>query len=131
MADDFARIQVDGLNQALLDLARMRDKEVPKAIKQANLDAAQLVVPTAKAEAPKGATNKLSDSVRAKATKKAGSLQAGSAVRVPYAGPIHFGWFRRHIQPNPFLYRAVDKRIGDVYRVYVQQMERVIARFNG
>ena len=31
----------------------------------------------------------------------------------PYAGPIHFGWRERNIEPQPFLYDALDDRRGD------------------
>jgi HK97 gp10 family phage protein len=126
---DLAGVSVVGLDEVLRDLRKLQDKEIPKAIRTANYDAAKLVVPTARGEAPKR-TGKLAASVSAKATTRVGSVKAGSRVRVPYAGPIHFGWWKRHIKPNPFLYRAVDKRIGDVYRQYEKQLEKAIARFN-
>jgi len=124
------RVEITGLNEVLRDLRRLKDKDTPKAIRAANLDAAKAVVPTAKAEAPRR-SGRLAASVGARATAKAGSVKAGSGVRVPYAGPIHFGWWSHGIQPNPFLYRAVDRRIGEVYAAYVKQMEKAIARFNG
>jgi HK97 gp10 family phage protein len=123
-------IEVEGLNQVLAELKRLKNVEIPRAIRQANLEAAELVVPTARAEAPKK-SGKLAGSIKAKATKRAGSLQAGSAVRVPYAGPIHFGWGRRHIAPQPFLYRAVDKRMHEVYERYVRQLDQALRKWHG
>lgn len=29
---------------------------------------------------------------------------------VPYAGPIHFGWRKRHFRPQPFLFRAAGQK---------------------
>jgi HK97 gp10 family phage protein len=127
-SDSFGRIQVEGLNETLRDLRKLKEKDIPKAIRNANLEAAELVVPTAQAEAPRR-SGKLAKTVKAKATRKAGSVKAGSAA-VPYAGPIHFGWGRRHIDPQPFLYRAIDKRIHEVRERYEAQMRRAIERFN-
>jgi HK97 gp10 family phage protein len=124
-----ASIDVDGLEQVLRDFRRLEDKEVPKAIRAANLEAANLVVPTAREKAPKR-TGRLARSIGARATQKSASIKAGSAARVPYAGPIHFGWVRRHIKPQPFLYDALDQRMGEVHRVYVMRMDQAIERFN-
>lgn len=93
--------RIEGLNEVLRDLHRFGDKDTPKAIRAANKQAAEVVVPTARAEAPRR-SGRLAASVAAKATQKYGAVKAGTAARVPYAGPIHFGWFRRHIRPNPF-----------------------------
>jgi hypothetical protein len=125
-----AHIRVDGLSEVLRDLRKLGNKDVPKAIRKANLDAAKLVVPTAKGIAPRR-TGRLAASVGARATQKAGSIKAGSRVKVPYAGPIHFGWWERHIRPNPFLYRAVDRRAREVYRQYEKQLEQAVKGFNG
>lgn len=122
-------IKIEGLNEVLRDLRRFGDKEAPKAIRQANKKAAEIVVPTAKAEAPRR-SGRLAASVAARATARYGAVKAGTAARVPYAGVIHFGWFRHHIAPNPFLYRAVDKRIGEVYAAYERQMNQAIDAMN-
>jgi len=52
---------------------------------------------------------------------------------VPYAGPVHFGWPNRPnaakgwrggpIRPNPFLYEAMDKRVGEVMAIYSKYLE--------
>jgi HK97 gp10 family phage protein len=125
---DLRKSSVVGLNEVLRDLRRFGDKDTPKAIRAANKAAADLVVPTAKAEAPHKSGD-LARSVGAKATARAGSVKAGSRVRVPYAGPIHFGWWSRRIPPNPFLYRAVDKRINEVHAIYVKQIDQAIGAF--
>lgn len=131
MAQDYisARIDVEGLNDMLRQLRKFGEKDVPEEIRRANLEAAQLVVPVARAEAPK-VTGKLASTVRATATAKAGSLRAGRGRAVPYAGPIHFGWLRRHIRANPFLERAAARMTNQVVSIYVRALDRAIARFN-
>lgn len=125
----FKGIEVENLSAVLKDLRQLQDKEIPKAIRAANKDAADLVVPTARAEAPQR-TGRLARSIGARATQKSASIKAGSAQRVPYAGPIHFGWPAHHIKPNPFLYRALEKRMGEVRERYIKQMDKIVERFN-
>jgi hypothetical protein len=128
---DHVQAKIEGLGPVIRDLRRFGNKDVPLAIKAANLDAAKAVEPTAKAEAPHR-SGRLAASTKATATQKAGALRAGSRGKARlYAGPIHFGWWSHHIKPNPFLYRAVDKRIGEVFKAYEKQIEKAIARFNG
>ena len=40
---------------------------------------------------------------------------------MPYAGPMHFGWRARAIDPNPFLYDALDERRDEVVAAYEKQ----------
>lgn len=123
------RIKVEGLNETLRDLRRLKNTEIPKAIRQANKEAAQVVVPVAKTLAPVK-SGKLARSVGARATAKYAAIKAGSAARVPYAGAIHFGWPAHHIAPNPFLYRATDMRLMEVHRSYQENMDKIAERFN-
>jgi hypothetical protein len=123
------KVEITGLNEVVRDLRRLKEKDTLKAIRAANFDAAKLVAEQGKAEVPVR-SGKLQRSIRPGATQKKGFVRAGTGVRVPYAGPIHYGWLRHHIRPNPFLYRALDKRIGEVFAAYEKQIDKVIARFN-
>lgn len=98
------------------------------ALKDANKEAAEAVAKTARGEVPV-VSGKLRDSIRAAGTLRAGIVRAGKA-KVPYAGPIHFGWPSRHIIPNPFLYDALDKRKSDVIEIFVDRVEKVIESFD-
>jgi hypothetical protein len=71
----------------------------------------------------------LSSTIRAAGQASGAVVRAGFA-RVPYAGPTHFGWPARNIAPQPFLYEARDKRIGDVIRIYEDGVAK-IKRDNG
>ena len=61
-----------------------------------------------------------------KAAKAAGGAKVNVGTpsltsKVPYAGPIHFGWRDRDITPNPFLYDALDDRRDEVVAAYEKQ----------
>lgn len=122
-------IKITGLNEVLRDLRRMKDKDTLNAIKLANKEAAAKVAVEGQVQVPKR-SGRLMRSIKPGATPRYGLVRAGTGVRVPYAGPIHFGWLAHHIRPNPFLYRALDKRIHEVYEAYNKQIEKVISKFN-
>lgn len=75
-------------------------------------------------------TGALFDSLRARATSRAGYVTAGGAAGVVYAGPIHFGWRRRNIEPQPFLYDALDERRGEILATYNAAVEDMVHRFD-
>jgi HK97 gp10 family phage protein len=131
MAGEFAEVKVEGLNQVLGKLRRLGDKDTPQAIRAANLQAAKTVVDTAKVLVPRR-TGALANTVRALATPRRAQVKAGSmGKKVPYGAVIHFGWARRHIRPQPFLYQALDRRIGEVVAAYEKQLAEAVAKFNG
>jgi hypothetical protein len=111
-------------------------KELRKALKHMGADladltatnraAAEQVAERARDHAPRR-SGRLAKTIRARASKTKASVIAGSAA-VPYAGPIHFGWHRRHIVPNPFLYDALDERRGEVVAAYSKRVGDLVER---
>lgn len=107
-----------------------------KELKEANKQAAAVVVKDAVLLVPKR-SGALAKSIRAAGLQSGAEVRAGRAS-VPYAGPIHFGWPNRPnkarkwrggpIRPNPFLYKAIDRRRGDVLKVYERRVNEAIAR---
>ena len=100
------------------------------AVKQAGKDSAEAVVNEARSLVPVR-SGKLRDSIRLAANARGRvSIQAGnnrtSKSGVPYANPIHWGWFRRGIKPNPFFSKALGLTRDEVYRNYFTQMEKLI-----
>jgi hypothetical protein len=86
-----------------------------------NRKAAQPVYDRAREIVPRR-SGRLARSIKVRATARTAHVQAGKTGLVPYAGPIHFGWRRRNIEPQPFLYGALDDRrqeVADVYANYV------------
>ena len=49
---------------------------------------------------------------------------------VPYAGPIHFGWPARNIEPQPFLYDALDDKADEVAHLYGLGIEVLVDKLD-
>lgn len=90
------------------------------------------VAGTAKTKVPVR-TGRLQRSIRGSGTKTAARVRAGNnrksgATAVPYAPAIHFGWSRRGIKPQPFLYEALDDRRQEVIDAYNDEVRSLIRR---
>jgi hypothetical protein len=98
-------------------------------LRKAHLAVAQLVDRAAKPNAPvdKG---RLAASERPAGTQSAAIVRAGSA-RVPYAGPIHWGWPNRHIVANPWLYDAAANTETAWLALYLRAIEAVLHTIEG
>jgi HK97 gp10 family phage protein len=106
----------------------LRNVGVPnKEITDAAKRSADRVVNEAKTLAPVR-SGALRDSIRiaARATGRV-SISAGKAS-VPYANPIHWGWFKRNIKPQPFFIKAIGLTRDDVYQDYLKELENLIKR---
>ena len=120
-----ASIKVEGLNKLVRQLKQLNPDLVDE-MKRANRDIADSLVPVAKRKAPKR-TGRLADSIRSSGQARSGVVRAGKA-RVPYAGPIHFGWASRRIRPQPFLYDALDERRSVIEREYVSRVDKIVRK---
>jgi len=104
---------------------------VPKeAIKNAGKQSAALVANEARSLVPVR-TGKLRDSIRLSAYASGRiSILAGnnrkSKSGIPYANPIHWGWFKRNIKPQPFFVKALGYTRQEVFDNYFKQMEKLI-----
>ena len=114
--------RVEGLNKLLRALEKL-DEAAAQNFKAAGVWAGQEVAKTAKTLVPVR-SGRLRDSIKGSATRRGAKVIAGRAA-VPYAGPIHFGWGRRNIFPQPFLYQAADRRANDVVDQYLAQIYEV------
>lgn len=85
------------------------------------------VAEEARGRAPVGPTGRLKGDIRGGGTKTRAYVSVGRK-RIPYAGPIHFGWPARNIKPNPFLYEAIDSRADEVRDVYAQRVDELAMR---
>jgi hypothetical protein len=115
-------VEVVGLSKVLRQMKQI-DPDLVAQIKAANRDIADDVVTTARTLSPKE-TGTLAGSLRPGATNRTGIVRAGSR-KVPWAGPIHYGWRARNIKPNPFLYDAFDERRDDVEDRYLAAMLKI------
>lgn len=117
-------VEVKGLRALSRDLKRV-DDDMAKKLREIAKDAAETVASTARTLVPYRSGD-LQASIRAGATARSGVVRVGKRA-VPYAGPIHFGWLRRHIAPQPFLYQALDRRRTEVVEAFERQVEELIA----
>ena len=104
---------------------------VPKdAVKAAGKESGELVASEARSLAPVR-TGALRDSIRVGATARgkitvlAGNNRTSKSA-VPYANPIHWGWFKRHIRPQPFFVTALGYTRSEIYDNYFKQIEKLI-----
>ena len=116
-------IRVEGAKE-LRSALRSIAPELRAEMRAINLEAARVVLPVALARVPVR-SGRLRATVRVLASQRAGRIAAGKKL-VPYAGPIHFGWPKRHIRPQPFLYEALDSRRTQVIGVYQRRVADVV-----
>ena len=101
-------------------------------LKDLHKQLADEVAGTAKTKVPVRSGN-LKRSVRGSGTKTAARVRAGNnrksgPTSVPYAAPIHFGWARRGIRPQPVLYEALDDRRQQLVDRYNAEVRSIIRR---
>lgn len=121
-----ADIEIRGARQLRRKLS-MLDGAIDD-LKAIHKEAADVVMSEALARVPVE-TGTLRDTIRSSGTKTGGRVRAGFK-RVPYAGPIHFGWPRRNIEPQPFLYDALDSRRRQVLDVYQDRLGDLLRRYD-
>ena len=127
-ADDApVRAEILGLKEIQRDLRKLGD-DTKDELKDTHKAAAEIVVMGAKRYVPYR-TGALANSIRAIATQSSGRVRVGSA-RVPYAGPIHFGWPARRITPNPFVYEAMDERVEVIRGLYEKRVMELIEKYD-
>ena len=123
MADP-AGIKVAGLKQAIKALQAIG---VPAAeIKAAGSEAGELVAGQARALAPVR-SGALRNSIRVSRALNRVSVSAGNNKSVAYANPIHWGWFKRNIKPQPFFVKALGITRDEVYQNYYRSLDKLIA----
>lgn len=118
-------VQIEGLRDLTRALDRLGD-DAKNDLKKVHAGAAEDVERSARQGVPVR-SGTLQRSLRSSGTKTRGVVRAGRA-RVPYAGPIHFGWRARNISPQPFLYDALDDRRDAVVRRYESEINRLIRK---
>lgn len=124
-------VKVTGLNQAIRAL---RELGLPDdELKRAGSEAGELVANEARNLVPVR-TGRLRNSIRVSKTLRKVSISAGnnrsSKSGVSYANPIHWGWFKRNIKPQPFFAKALGITRDEVFRTYFDNIAKLIAKQN-
>jgi HK97 gp10 family phage protein len=119
-----AGLKVKGYKQAIKALQAIG---VPTAeIKAAGSAAGELVAGQARALAPVR-SGALRNSIRVSKSLNRVSVSAGNNRSIPYANPIHWGWFKRNIKPQPFFVKALGITRDEVYQNYYRSLDKLIA----
>ena len=129
MADRGPGILVEGVKDLRRDLKAL-DKALPKELTKALKAAAEEVLPTARALAPKR-SGRLAASLRASGAGNRASIRS----RLPYANAVHWGTGTRphrtgphNIAPTKFVVRAIDQRSNDVVDRLGDEIEALAKR---
>lgn len=108
-------VKVKGYKSAIQAL---RAIGVPDAeIKQAGHEAGELVAAEARNLVPVR-SGRLRNSIKVNKALRNVTIKAGNEGKIPYANPIHWGWFRRNIKPQPFFTKALGLTRDQVYQNY-------------
>ena len=94
-------------------------------IKAAGNEAGEIVAREARNLAPVR-TGNLRNTIRTSKALNKVSVSAGNNGKVPYANPIHWGWFKRNIKPQPFFVKALGITRDEVYQNYYRSINRLI-----
>jgi hypothetical protein len=96
-----------------------------KDIKLAGNEAGEIVAREARTLVPVR-TGALRNTIRTSKALNRVSVSAGNGRSVPYANPIHWGWFKRNIKPQPFFVKALGITRDEVYQNYYRSVTRLI-----
>jgi hypothetical protein len=110
---------------------------VPTAeVSAAAQEAANIVASTARTLVPTR-TGALRNTIRSKKQARKVLVSAGNNTRVPYANPIHWGWFydknnfiKKNILPQPFFAKALGLTRNEVYKTYFLNINKLYNKYS-
>jgi hypothetical protein len=128
-----AGIKVENLKQVLRAL---REIGVPTAeVGKASQEAADIVANMSRSLVPVR-SGKLRSTIKSKRQARKVLVSAGTNKSVPYANPIHWGWFydrnnfvKKNILPNPFFAKALGLTRNEVYKTYFLNMNKLFNKY--
>lgn len=100
-----------------------------ETMKEANAAASAIVMADARRRVPV-VSGTLMGTIRSTGTTTAGIVRAGFA-RVPYAGPIHWGWPARGITATFFMSNAAEATEAQWIAAYEAGVEKALAKIKG
>ena len=120
------RIEVQGAKELRRAIRKAEAQDLKAELKKAHREGGDMAADEARRIVPRRSGD-LGGSIRASGLQTKGVVRSGRA-KVPYAGVIHFGWPRRNITPQPFLYEAADRRVLEVVNAYEDAVEAIARR---
>lgn len=127
MAGRDAGIRIEGQRELRKTLRQAGDDL--EDLKAAHKAAAEVAAGGAKPLVPRR-SGELAGTIRAGGTKTQAVIRAGKK-RVPYAGPIHWGWDARGIEPAPFLADGAKNTESTWVELFYQAMEKALKKVKG
>lgn len=121
MTDRGPVLRSKGVRQLAKDLRELEGGVAE--LREANQKVGKIVVAEARRRAPR-VSGKLAASTKATRAPHRVKITGGGA-RTPYAGPIHWGWPKRNIAPQPFVTTAAydtQPEWVDAYRADIQRL---------
>lgn len=103
-----------------------------KDLTKLNREAANTVLPVARALAPVGdpKNGHIRSTIRTGATQKAGIIRAGNK-KLPYGGVVHFGWAKRGIEAKPWIAIAAKQTEPRWVQNYFDGLMKVVNSIEG
>lgn len=120
-------VEIDGARELRRTLRAAGDDL--EDLKAANQAAAEVAAAAARGRAPV-LTGRLSSDIRASGTKTAGIIRAGRK-KIPYAGPIHWGWPARGIAARPYLTEGAQSTESVWVPMYQKLMDDALQKVKG
>jgi hypothetical protein len=126
-------IKVQGLEDALKALKAIGTPtaEVSAAAQQAG----EIVASMSRSLVPVR-SGKLRATIKSKKQARKVLVSAGNNTTVPYANPIHWGWYydknnfvKKNIMPNPFFAKALGLTRQQVYENYFNSINKLFNRY--
>jgi hypothetical protein len=126
-------IKVQGLNEALRALKAIG---TPTAeVQAAAQEAGEIVASMSRTLVPVK-SGKLRATIRAKKQARKVLVSAGNNTKVPYANPIHWGWYydknnfvKKNIMPQPFFAKALGLTRKQVYETYFTNINKLFNKY--
>jgi hypothetical protein len=120
-------VQVEGARELRRTLRRAGDNLADLGAVHAAVSA--MVAARAATLAPKRSGD-LAGNIRGGKGKTSAVVRAGGA-RVPYAGPIHWGWPARHINAHPFMVDAAHDTEPTWTAYYLTRVQAIMDTVRG
>jgi hypothetical protein len=122
-----AEVRIEGAKRFRSDLKRAGADL--KAMNEAHAKVSAYVAGKAAPDAPV-LTGRLRSSLRSSGQRGAAIVRLGSAS-LPYAGPIHYGWAARNIEPNPFVTETIDDEQAAWLHIYDDAVQAILDQVRG
>lgn len=124
----FVKVQVHGGRQFRREL-RILGGAFPKAMAEVHHKAADIVAKEGERNARAfQRTGRLADSIKSRKRTASAAVSAGTNVRVPYAGVIEFGWEEHGIEPNSYMYKALNDTEDEFLDEYMKMVDALTLR---